>query len=753
MFDIPDEKIFMDSIHGYINVPRCFVRHLIDTEVFQRLRNIDQTGMRTLYPNARHDRFSHSLGAFHLGCKAVDALLENFSHDDYWHIRSDKTQDIFWAKNKVLFLIACLLHDIGHVPFSHALEQIVLENSTNNGVFTQNLQERLLDDEDWGEPNSGVLKAAAHEKSGAMYILEHMSENIERVFDELIEKRYPSTYSEHLLYAEHYHDDVYIDKEDLKRDICFIARMILGYKYVGYTPEKQIRNCFIELLNGSSFDVDKLDYVIRDTRESGISNTNVDVERLLDSLSIITKTRYVGKTLGNPAENLCKNLCDSVVLQMSAGADDFLSIAGNFRGTILLKSDTAVTIRSKSTFLSLSPIDHAQICYGEDAQMASFGADTTIVQDGDVINTRRDKKTLELKNGKPFECTITNATLLEEDFTFRVHHTDAPGAAIKLEVYGSCDISISGAFKISSPFNCFDVRACGHIQEAVLLGNLISRQVPDPKRYNEFSVGFKKKAINVIANVLKARNYLYLWIYSHHKVMYYANFLIPVLSREVLRTSCLDRFPKWKLDYEHIGYLDDSYVWTAIKYYYDENKGTTSPLIVLCQEFFSRRYKISLCKSLAEVDVLFSALLNSEKIIFKKHLSEHCRMDFPYLGTDSISAGYLTTDILDALKELGASEQIKDVIYLDASFKVGKSNADETFIVMKNEVIPLSAVSLLSKQDLDTDNTEHYFYLYYSTDTTDSEKLEYEAQSLKDAIRKYAEKIIGDEIKAKPHFT
>ena len=188
MFDIPDEKIFMDSIHGYINVPRCFVRHLIDTEVFQRLRNIDQTGMRTLYPNARHDRFSHSLGAFHLGCKAVDALLENFSHDDYWHIRSDKTQDIFWAKNKVLFLIACLLHDIGHVPFSHALEQIVLENSTNNGVFTQNLQERLLDDEDWGEPNSGVLKAAAHEKIGAMYILEHMSENIERVFDELIEK-------------------------------------------------------------------------------------------------------------------------------------------------------------------------------------------------------------------------------------------------------------------------------------------------------------------------------------------------------------------------------------------------------------------------------------------------------------------------------------------------------------------------------------------------------------------------------------
>lgn len=79
-----------------------------------------------------------------------------------------------------------------------------------------------------------------------------------------------------------------------------------------------------------------------------------------------------------------------------------------------------------------------------------------------------------------------------------------------------------------------------------------------------------------------------------------------------------------------------------------------------------------------------------------------------------------------------------------ASFKVGKSNADETFIVMKNEVIPLSAISLLSKQDLDSGNTEHYFYLYYSTGTTDPEKLDHEAQSLKDAIRKYAEKIIED---------
>ena len=75
MFEITPTKIFMDSVHGYINIPKCFVDNIINTELFQRLRNIEQTGMRVLYPDAKHDRFGHSLGVFHLGSKAVDALL------------------------------------------------------------------------------------------------------------------------------------------------------------------------------------------------------------------------------------------------------------------------------------------------------------------------------------------------------------------------------------------------------------------------------------------------------------------------------------------------------------------------------------------------------------------------------------------------------------------------------------------------------------------------------------------------------
>lgn len=60
-------KKFRDTIHGYIEIPDIIVSCIIDTEQFQRLRYIEQTSMRPLYPAARHDRFIHSLGVYWLG--------------------------------------------------------------------------------------------------------------------------------------------------------------------------------------------------------------------------------------------------------------------------------------------------------------------------------------------------------------------------------------------------------------------------------------------------------------------------------------------------------------------------------------------------------------------------------------------------------------------------------------------------------------------------------------------------------------
>lgn len=553
MFDIPGKKVFKDSVHGYINVPQCFVDHLIDTEVFQRLRNIDQTGMRVLYPNAKHDRFGRSLGVFHLGCKAVDALLENFYNDDYWHIRSDSKKLIFWAKNKLLFLIACLLHDIGHAPFSHSLENIVLDNSEGNSRFLQRLVDELNRRENWGETvRENCIKAASHEEIGALFIMEKMEGAIESIFDDLIQLNYPSVGTDNILYAEHYSHKPVIDKEGFQRDICFIARMILGLKYIGFEPEKQIRNCFIELLNGSNFDVDKLDYVIRDTQMSGISNVNVDVERLLGSVCIITKTRYTNKKYQDD------DFTNTVISKLSGDKDSDIQIKGRFLGSILLRGDSEVEIANESTFISLSLIENAKIRYKEHVRGAEFSEDTTVIQNGQNIrwiqieNSERVKRLGE-NNANLFDCSISDARVVNGQFCFVVQSDgDLPfrDKGVEIKINGNCNIRIRGRFDAKAAISCFkDTKLSGCVKEIILLGNTIKCDVPNAEMYNEFSVGFKKQAINVIANLLEARNYLYLWVYAHHKVVYYANFLIPAVACEALRqTSGVQYRLKEKVD-------------------------------------------------------------------------------------------------------------------------------------------------------------------------------------------------------------
>ena len=248
MFDIHETKTIKDSVHGYISMPKCFVKHIVDTEYFQRLRNIEQTGMRILYPNAKHDRYCHSLGVFYLGNKAVDALLDNFSRDKLWNISSDQKSILFWAKNKVLFLIACLLHDIGHTPFSHSLEDQIYKNSGPRGINDRIAEiiekyECHNDDDDINIISMKIKSSAPHEQLGALLVLEKLQKNIEGIFDDLIDMSYPDINTTNILASESYEYNPTIDKDDLRSDLCFIARMILGLKYEDYLPEQSYSVC------------------------------------------------------------------------------------------------------------------------------------------------------------------------------------------------------------------------------------------------------------------------------------------------------------------------------------------------------------------------------------------------------------------------------------------------------------------------------------------------------------------------------
>ncbi|MEW6750267.1 MAG: HD domain-containing protein [Candidatus Latescibacterota bacterium] len=105
-------KAIRDPVWGYIHAPDP-VLALIDTDDFQRLRNITQLGHAHLvYPGARHTRFEHSLGVYHLAKQFLVRLL-----------RSDPPL-VLEDQDVRVFVAATLLHDIGHYPFSHTLEDL-----------------------------------------------------------------------------------------------------------------------------------------------------------------------------------------------------------------------------------------------------------------------------------------------------------------------------------------------------------------------------------------------------------------------------------------------------------------------------------------------------------------------------------------------------------------------------------------------------------------------------------------------------
>ena len=121
MSQINKLKIFNDPIYGFITIPNALIYDLIQHPYFQRLRRISQMGLSYLvYPGANHTRFHHALGCMHLMQKAVDVLRF-------------KGVAISEAEENALY-IAILLHDIGHGPFSHAMEKSIVEEVHHEAI-------------------------------------------------------------------------------------------------------------------------------------------------------------------------------------------------------------------------------------------------------------------------------------------------------------------------------------------------------------------------------------------------------------------------------------------------------------------------------------------------------------------------------------------------------------------------------------------------------------------------------------------
>ena len=118
-------KIFKDATQGYIELDKKYVINLIDTYEMQRLKDVAQTGIRPVYTGASHDRFSHSLGVYNIGQKIIKAFIENVI-GSLEKSGVAKSEDIkkYLIAYKEYYAVACLLHDIGHSPYSHNFEYL-----------------------------------------------------------------------------------------------------------------------------------------------------------------------------------------------------------------------------------------------------------------------------------------------------------------------------------------------------------------------------------------------------------------------------------------------------------------------------------------------------------------------------------------------------------------------------------------------------------------------------------------------------
>lgn len=239
-------KIIRDPIHNYIKIPLEFFE-FIDSAEFQRLRYISQTSYSGLFPGATHNRFLHSLGVFHLGNIAINSLFNN-AKKKIEEVFSITEENLFVYKKT--FLTACLLHDFGHLPFSHTGEMALSIDEINKMRGTL---KKIFNDSDFLDKI--FKKSSYHEPISVILAIQK--------FRDIFNKN--------------------------KISEIFFARLITGCLHDTSQEEttKQFENILINLLNSNLIDVDKLDYIMRDAGSTGYEGVRLDIERLLSSLTIV----------------------------------------------------------------------------------------------------------------------------------------------------------------------------------------------------------------------------------------------------------------------------------------------------------------------------------------------------------------------------------------------------------------------------------------------------------------------------------
>ena len=390
--------IIPDPIHGRVGLSMLEKTFIVDTPEFQRLKDIRQLTCQQVYPSARHTRFEHSLGVFELTKQAVENLNENApigENPEGWTREDCK----FSNSEKLNVRIAALLHDIGHCPFSH-MGEAEMEKGEAHDKLLESLRRTGKESNIDSFKPEGEFYRTFKKESGSTH---------EMISCVIFLTKYLNRLNEQIEVANEG-----IDKESGKvtLDPELVVRCILGLDYdvsILFTGKNAVtdrlrKNILIRLISSSMLDMDKIDYIMRDSFFTGVDVPKIDVTSLFRNMHISYAIELVFTSRAVPVlQNLIEarnNLYLWVYNHHVTVYSDFL-YGYIFRRLDINARKTNETLKKNGLAVGNYPDDGI----GDYPKDKLFSVDAIIrrgVSDSDLIQAlrRQYRKFIEAKNEK-----------------------------------------------------------------------------------------------------------------------------------------------------------------------------------------------------------------------------------------------------------------------------------------------------------------------------------------------------------------